>query len=481
MIDIGSQVLGALARAAIDGTALAAITAVLCLTVLRRARPALIAALWTVVLIKFALPVAPALPVSLSGLVDSALAAAQSDPEVASGAAAALAGAMPAHAPAITGWQLAGAIGFALYAAIALTLIGRAVVRHRRTRAAAARLPLASGPIADALARAGAVFGLRRWPEARVTRAGTSPFLAGLWRPVIVVPEWLAGSPRALEAALVHELAHVVRRDLWVRALEIAVKSLFFFWPPVLWICRRLDEAREMACDEWACERQGIDRRSYARLLFAVAQRGHGEAPAGAVAWIRRSRLEARVDSLISRRSKPRLGVGLAVAVAAWALVGLAGGASDAAGDTAGDFECAIEPGVRDHILANYPEADRDGDGTLSNREVCAHQARMKRKLLDGVVDAELVSRVDPAADLDGDGVLGDWEIEWFKNQLEIDLGPGAGVVLHHRGSRQEVRPDRLHVGTASVAAPVCEPGKCVEDQSSGQAQLLIDVAFEPR
>ena len=138
MADIGSSVLGTLARAAIDGTALAAVTALLCTTVLRRARPALIAALWTIVLIKFVLPVAPAMPVSLSSLVDSALAAAQSDPAPVTAAGLTSTSAAVGVAPSLTAHQIGLSLGFALYAMIVLTLLARAVVRHRRTRAAAA-------------------------------------------------------------------------------------------------------------------------------------------------------------------------------------------------------------------------------------------------------------------------------------------------------------------------------------------------------
>ena len=61
----------------IHGTILAALTALAGATLLRRASPALLAALWTVVLLKFVIPLGPALPVSLSGLVEAMLAGAE--------------------------------------------------------------------------------------------------------------------------------------------------------------------------------------------------------------------------------------------------------------------------------------------------------------------------------------------------------------------------------------------------------------------
>ncbi len=58
-------------RTLLHGTALALVTWLICATVLRKARPALHAALWTVVLFKFLVP--PILPgeMALSGLMGS--------------------------------------------------------------------------------------------------------------------------------------------------------------------------------------------------------------------------------------------------------------------------------------------------------------------------------------------------------------------------------------------------------------------------
>ena len=44
----------------------------------------------------------------------------------------------------------------------------------------------------------------------------------------------------------------------WLLALERLVTSLFFFWPPVLWVARKLEEARELACDEHALTRSAL-------------------------------------------------------------------------------------------------------------------------------------------------------------------------------------------------------------------------------
>ncbi|MBZ0236500.1 MAG: hypothetical protein K8M05_29505, partial [Deltaproteobacteria bacterium] len=67
---IASGVVGALGTSLLFGTALALAAWLLSITLLRRARPAVIAALWTVVLLKFLVPVGPGATYSLASVVD---------------------------------------------------------------------------------------------------------------------------------------------------------------------------------------------------------------------------------------------------------------------------------------------------------------------------------------------------------------------------------------------------------------------------
>src|SRR5688572_10673996 len=74
MGDAAEGLLRLVGLAVLHGTVLAAVAWLLSATLLRRARPAVLAALWTVALVKFALPVGPAMPWSLSDLLDALLA-----------------------------------------------------------------------------------------------------------------------------------------------------------------------------------------------------------------------------------------------------------------------------------------------------------------------------------------------------------------------------------------------------------------------
>ena len=53
-----------------------------------------------------------------------------------------------------------------------------------------------------------------------------------------------------LNAILLHELAHLRRRDDWTNLIQKIVGALLFFHPAVWWIEKKLALEREMACDD---------------------------------------------------------------------------------------------------------------------------------------------------------------------------------------------------------------------------------------
>jgi beta-lactamase regulating signal transducer with metallopeptidase domain len=100
----------------------------------------------------------------------------------------------------------------------------------------------------------------------------TSPIVSGLIRPRIYLPEsstdW---SPQTLRMALLHELGHVQRRDLWMATLAHIVCVLHWFNPSVWWLRRTFLSQCEYACDAHLVEK-GTDPNIYANALCDVAQ-----------------------------------------------------------------------------------------------------------------------------------------------------------------------------------------------------------------
>ena len=100
------------------------------------------------------------------------------------------------------------------------------------------------------------------------------PTAIGLGQPLIVMPHWAMCelSPADLHQVLLHELAHIRRRDDWTNFIQQIVKALLFFHPAVWWMEKHLALEREMACDEAVLAETG-DARSYAECLGNLAER----------------------------------------------------------------------------------------------------------------------------------------------------------------------------------------------------------------
>jgi beta-lactamase regulating signal transducer with metallopeptidase domain len=100
------------------------------------------------------------------------------------------------------------------------------------------------------------------------------PTALGFRRPAVVIPVWLAEDITAAELKYVvlHELAHLRRRDDWTNLIQKLVKAVLFFHPGVWWIERKLSLDREMACDD-AVLQQTSAARVYAQCLAHVAEK----------------------------------------------------------------------------------------------------------------------------------------------------------------------------------------------------------------
>lgn len=115
--------------------------------------------------------------------------------------------------------------------------------------------------------------GVRRVAVLQASDSQT-PKAVGFFAPAIIVPKWLLeeGTGEELKHVLLHELAHLRRRDDWTNLFQQVVKALFFFHPAVWWMERELALSREQACDDAALE-QTTDARDYARSLALVAEK----------------------------------------------------------------------------------------------------------------------------------------------------------------------------------------------------------------
>ena len=80
------------------------------------------------------------------------------------------------------------------------------------------------------------------------------PTAIGMLKPVILMPIGLMAQlpPDQVEAVLLHELAHIRRRDFLVNLIQHFAETIFFFNPALLWLSARIREEREHCCDDMA-------------------------------------------------------------------------------------------------------------------------------------------------------------------------------------------------------------------------------------
>jgi hypothetical protein len=101
-----------------------------------------------------------------------------------------------------------------------------------------------------------------------------SPLVVGFLRPVLLWPRDLQDrlNEDGLRAVLLHELAHLRRRDHWVRWLEMAAACVWW-WNPLFRLARRrIRQYAELACDAWVLAVLPKARRAYAEALLQVCE-----------------------------------------------------------------------------------------------------------------------------------------------------------------------------------------------------------------
>jgi TonB family protein len=173
-------------------------------------------------------------------------------------------------------------------------------------------------------------FGLRRPPPAVVVPDLVPPMLWTMFGKVrLILPSQLMArlDGRQTEALLAHELAHLSRRDHWVRHLELAAVALFWWNPIAWWATARVRRAQELCCDQRVAALLPDHRRPYADCLVETARFLSGRSlapgsPARAMADL--SQLKGRIEMIMSHTQTRRLSLPVRLVATAMLLVALA-------------------------------------------------------------------------------------------------------------------------------------------------------------
>ncbi len=214
-----------------------------------------------------------------------------------------------------------------MWLALVVLLAGRFAWAQLRFRAHLGRFrPIDPADLTVDLAELSARMGLRRTVRLVESSELATPAVWGILRPTIILPLDVASalSAEQLHWVLLHELAHVRRRDLPVVVLERVAAVLFFFHPAV-WIANRAaDRLREYACDDLAVTLGEGSPLEFGQafvliLRHARRQRVSLGGALGVFGLDSKSTCRLRVGRLLDgeRTIRTRLGRGLAGSVAA--------------------------------------------------------------------------------------------------------------------------------------------------------------------
>ena len=135
------------------------------------------------------------------------------------------------------------------------------------------------------------------------------PVAWGWGAPAVVLPSTADGWDEGRrEAVLLHEMAHLARRDAWTQAVAQVALAVHWMNPLAWWAYRRFLDARERACDD-AVLRGGARPSAYAAHLVGVARavRRDRLALAALAPMARTAPIEGRVVSVLDpdRRRGP--------------------------------------------------------------------------------------------------------------------------------------------------------------------------------
>jgi len=148
-----------------------------------------------------------------------------------------------------------------------------------------------------------------------------TPLSTGLLRPVVVLPAG-AMEPWELRYALLHELTHIRRHDLWIRLLAMTAGALHWYTPFVYVMKKGIRRYSEESCDELVAAPLSRDQRfAYGSMLLRLSAEDRAYPKEWAAPLSARDTVERRLYAVLHpekmKGTKRLLALGLAAVILA--------------------------------------------------------------------------------------------------------------------------------------------------------------------
>lgn len=212
-----------------------------------------------------------------------------------------------------------------------------------------------------------------------------SPMLIGILRPMIFLPPGLDGEQ--IDAALRHELTHLKRRDILLKAVILSANILHWFNPLVWLMVREAERDIEAACDEAMTAGKSLhQRRRYCEIILDMMSE---RVPFCVAAFVcRKESMMKRFANIMDTRARTR-GILLTVLVlCASVLLGGLVGCSDTDALPA-DNEKSVS--MTDTAQAGEKEAEMQEliEQMETEQEQLQEKIRNYSEKYDSIMDAE--------------------------------------------------------------------------------------------
>ena len=202
-----------------------------------------------------------------------------------------------------------------MWAFLSLGMLARLGAAYRRLLELKSRSTPAPESLQTRLRTLRAANEVRRGTRLLLSREIVAPLCLGFLDAAVLIPEGFVDtfSDSEVEHILLHELAHLQRRDDWTNLAQKFLEAAVPIQPAIYWISRRMGLEREMACDDWVIAATG-KVKPYAAALTKVAERSQGAQEGVLVAGVsgNRSQLFERVERMLERtpNATPTLALG---------------------------------------------------------------------------------------------------------------------------------------------------------------------------
>lgn len=238
-----------------------------------RRNPALVHALWVVVLLKLITPPLLGVPLPFLESIDSTSLVSSIDEFGLQGSSIAMASSQTNGNQGAWGGfvgLLTGSVGL-VWLVGSLVWVSIAAVRIRCFSRVLQQTKLCDGRVRRVADQAAESLGMAKSPLVVMTEACLPPMVWHMGRfAKVVIPEQLVSSvdDEKLRGILTHEFAHIRRGDHWLRWLSLFVLAIYWWNPIAWWAVHRMRVAEEQCCDAMVISAASCERKAYAQTLL---------------------------------------------------------------------------------------------------------------------------------------------------------------------------------------------------------------------